>query len=106
MQRADAIQADLLPDLRHDRVDAAARADVIARGEQVAGIEAQADPGVPAARIEQARELLDGPPERSAGSGGVLEVQLASLALGERLAYALARAGDRGGGIRLLRGPG
>ena len=58
-----------------------ARADVIAGGEQMAGVQAHAQPLAPAGCLQQRRELVERAPERAARAGGVLQVQLAALAL-------------------------
>src|SRR3954453_19376168 len=66
--------------------------DVEARGEQVAGVEAEAEAVVATAQRDQRRELLEGPPERVAGAGGVLEQQRAGLGLGQGMAHHLTHA--------------
>ena len=63
-----------------------ARADVIAGGEQVAGVQAQPEALVAAGGLEQRGQLLERAPERAARAGRVLQVQRAALALGQRLA--------------------
>ena len=72
-----------------------ARADVVARGEQVAGVQADAEPLVAAGDLDQPRQLLERAPERAARAGGVLEVQRAVLGLRERLGDHRAGALDR-----------
>ena len=58
----------------------------------MAGVQADAEALARRRRASSsARELLEGAPERAAGAGGVLEVQLAALALGERLARSSRR---------------
>ena len=52
----------------------------------MAGVQAHAEALVAAGRVEQRGELLERAPERPAGARGVLEVQRAGLALGQRLA--------------------
>ena len=54
------------------------RADVVAGGEQVAGVQAHAEALAAAGRLDQRGELLEGAAERAAGAGGVLQVQLGS----------------------------
>ena len=54
------------------------RADVVARREQVARVEADPEPLAAAGGVEQRRELLERAPERAAGAGRVLEVQRGS----------------------------
>ena len=61
-------------------------AHVVARGEQVAGVQAQAEPLVAAGRVDQRGQLGERAPERPARARGVLQVQRAALGLGERLA--------------------
>ena len=61
----------------------------------MAGVQAHAQALLRAGRVDQLRELVEGAPERAAGAGRVLEVQLAALAVGERLGDRLARARDR-----------
>ena len=60
-------------------------AHVVARGQQVAGVQADAEALVAARGLDQRRQLLERAPERPAGAGGVLEVQRAGLGLGQRL---------------------
>ena len=71
------------------------RADLIAGGEQVAGVQAQPEAVVPAAGVQQRRELLERAPERAAGAGRVLEVQRAALRVRERRGEHLAGTRDR-----------
>ena len=69
----------------------------------MAGVEADAQPRAAAGALQQLGELLEGAPERAAGTGGVLEMQLAALALRERLTDRLPRARDRGSDVSLQR---
>ena len=62
-------------------VEPVRRADVVARGEQMAGVQAHPEPLAAAGRLEQRGQLVERAPERAAGAGGVLEVQLAALGL-------------------------
>ena len=62
----------------------------------MAGVQAEPQPPAAAAGFEQLRELLDRAAQGATGSGGVLQVQRAFLALGECLTDSLARARDRG----------
>ena len=71
------------------------RADVVSGGEQVAGVQADPEPPPAARGVEQAGELVDGASERAAGAGGVLEMQIAALAVRERLRDRGPGAGDR-----------
>ncbi len=81
VQRAHAPAAEQAPRAAHDGVHAGWRADVIARGEQVAGVQAHAEALVAAGGLEQLRQLLQGAAEGSAGAGGVLQMQLTALAV-------------------------
>ena len=56
----------------------AARADVIPRRQQVAGVQAHAEALLAAGGLDQAGELLEAAPERPAGAGGVLQVAAGS----------------------------
>ena len=69
--------------------------EVVARREQVARVEADAEPFAAAGGLQQGGELAEGPPERATRAGGVLEVQRAAVGLGERLLDHLAGALDR-----------
>ena len=95
VQRPEAVQ----PDDGVELVDHAAQPlrgpHVVARGEQVAGVQAHAEPLVAARQLDQRRELLERAPERPPGAGGVLEVQRAGLRLGERLRDRRRRALER-----------
>ena len=52
----------------------------------MAGVQAQAEALVAAGGVDQRGQLVERAPERAAGAGGVLEVQRAGVALGQRLA--------------------
>ena len=106
VQRADAPGAELAPGLGEHRAHPPRRADVIAAGEQVAGVQAHAQALAAAGGLQQRRELRQRAAERAAGAGGVLEVQLAALALGQRLGDRLAGAGDRARTSPVLAEPG
>ena len=67
-----------------------ARAHVVARGEQVAGVQADAEPLLAARQLEQRRELLERAAQRPARARGVLQQQRARLGLRERLLDHLA----------------
>ena len=92
MQRADALEPDAPRALVEDRVEALLGADVIARREQVAGVQAEPEPLVAAGGLDERRELRERAAERAARAGGVLEVQRAALGLRQRLGDDLARA--------------
>ena len=96
MQRSEPLQPDERAALVEDRVEAVDRADVIARREQVTGVQAQAEAVVAAGGLDQRGELGEGAPERAARAGRVLEVQRASVGLRERLGDDLAGTRDRG----------
>ena len=67
VQRAEAAQADRRRRTRRARrASASARADVVARGEQVAGVEADAEALVAAGGVEQRGQLVERAPERAA----------------------------------------
>ena len=61
----------------------------------MAGVQAHADAIVCTGGVQQLRELLERAPERAAGAGGVLQVQLTALAVGQRLRDRLPGARDR-----------
>jgi len=61
----------------------------------VAGVQTHAEALAGVGGVEQLSELVEGAPERPAGSGGVLQVKLAALAVGERLCDRLTCARDR-----------
>src|SRR4051812_14681238 len=90
MQRAEPIEADDRVALVEHGAQALGCANVVARRQQVARVEAQSEPLVAAGELDHLRELLERASERAAGAGGVLELQLAALGLVERL-------GDRRG---------
>ena len=95
VQRAEPVEADHAVELVEHGGERLGGADVVAGGEQVAGVQADAEPLVAAGGLDQPRELLERAPERAAGAGGVLEVQRAVVGLGERLGDHLRRALDR-----------
>src|ERR1039458_5751283 len=95
MQRADASGAQLARALAQDRAHALARADVIAGGEQMAGVQAHPQALVPAGRVQQPGELVERASQRAAGAGRVLQVKLTALAAGQRLSDRLSGARDR-----------
>ena len=95
MQRAHGAAAERARGLAQHCAQLLGRADVVAGGEQVAGVEAHAEPLARAGRVDQLGELVERAPERAAGSCRVLEVQLAAFAVGERRGDRLAGARDR-----------
>ena len=82
---AQPVAADDLVELVDHLAERLARADVVARGEQVAGVQADAEALLAAGELDQRGELLERAPERPARAGGVLEQQRARLGLRERL---------------------
>jgi len=70
-------------------------ADVVSRRQQMTRVETQPQPSVAARRVEQRGQLGEGPTERAAGPGGVLELQRALRAAGESLADHRAGTRDR-----------
>ena len=84
VQRAEPVEPDDAVELVQHLGQVVRGADVVARGEQVAGVEADAEPLVPAGDLDQPRQLLERAPERPARAGGVLEVQRAIVALVQR----------------------
>ena len=77
VQRAEPVEPDDAVELVEHLGQVVRGADVVARGEQVAGVQADAEPLVPAGDLDQPRQLLERAPERPARAGGVLEVQRA-----------------------------
>ena len=101
VQRAHAAAPELARALAQRRRHPGGGANVIARRQQVAGVKAHAQPRLAAGALQQPRQLVEGAAQRAARAGGVLQVQLAALAVplrgrcGERLADRLARARER-----------
>jgi hypothetical protein len=85
VERAQAAEADARVEVVEHRAERLGGADVVARGEQVAGVQADPRALVAAGAVDSLRELVEGAPERPAGPRGVLEVQRAVLGLRERL---------------------
>ena len=73
VQRAQAVEADLLVDLVEQAVERRGIGDVVARRVQVARVEAEAEPGVPPEPVDDHRQLVDRAADRSAGARGVLD---------------------------------
>src|SRR6476659_360768 len=102
MQRAQALAP-------HDRVEVLQRvaqafdgANLVARRQQVARIQADPEAIAAAGGIDQSRKLLERTSKRAAGAGGVLEMQVAALGLVECLLDDLARSLDRLAHVALL----
>jgi hypothetical protein len=72
VERPEPVEPDLCVELSEDRVERLAVGDVAAGDEEVAGIEADAEPGVAAEPVEDRRQLLDRAADRAARAGGVL----------------------------------
>src|SRR3954447_165101 len=106
VQRPDPLDADELDALVEDRAERVGRADLEARREQGAGVQADPEALVASGGVDERRELVEGAPERAARAGGVLEMEGAAVALGQRLADDLPRARNRGLDAAGLRGPG
>ena len=78
-------------------------ADVEARRVEVAGVQAHPEALVAAGGLDQRGELGERAPQRPARARGVLQVQGAALALGQRLGDDRARALDRRADLAALR---
>ena len=78
VQRAEPVEADDGVGALERVLQARHRADVVAGREQVAGVEAEPEPPLAAAGLDQRGQLLERAPERAAGAGRVLEVQRAA----------------------------
>ena len=72
---ACAIEADALVDLVEQPVELCAVGDVVAGGEQVARVEADAQARMPVERVVQRRQLVQRASDRVAGAGGVLHAE-------------------------------
>ena len=79
--------------------EAVGLADVEPARVQVTGVQAEAEPLAAACSLHQVGQLVERAPERAAGAGGVLQVQLAPLAFGQCAANRLSRAPDRVGRV-------
>src|ERR1700721_1132228 len=93
MNRVQAPEPDDPVALGKRLVEALDGANLIARGEQVAGVQAHAEALVAACRIDQCRQFLERAPKRAPGAGGVLEMQRAALRFGQGLPDPLAEPG-------------
>ena len=102
VQRPEAVEPDDAVELVDHLPEGLRRADVIARGEQVARVQADAEPLAAPGGVEQPGELLERPPERAAGACRVLEVQVAAVGLRQSLLDDLAGALDRLADVALL----
>src|SRR5919108_4280781 len=96
VQRPEAVEPDDAVELVEHPRERLGTADVVARREQVAGVEADGGPLAAAGQLDQPRQLLERAPERAARAGGVLEVQRAAVRLRERLGDHRGGALDRG----------
>ncbi len=94
VQRPEAVEPDRGVARRERRVEPLHGPDLVARGEQMAGVEAHAEAAVVARRLEQGGQLLERAAERAARAGGVLQLERTSLARGQRLADHRARPVD------------
>src|SRR6185503_15502363 len=77
VQAAEALDADHAVELVEDAVDAAGLVHRIARGKEVLGVQAEGEAALVADAVEHGAKLLERPPDRVPGSGGVLEVDAA-----------------------------
>ena len=75
VQRAEPLEPELGLHLRHHGVDAGRGAHVVAGGQQVAGVQTQAEALVAAGGVDQLAELVDRAPERAARARRVLQMQ-------------------------------
>src|SRR3954453_10798367 len=103
---AQLLQADLGVEALEHVVDALDGAHVVAGREQVTGVQAHAEALAAPAGAQELGELLERAPQRAAGAGGVLEVQLARPRLRQGLLDDLAGALDRRPDLALQRRPG
>ena len=103
MQRLQPRSAHYAIELFQRVAEALARADVVSGGEQMAGVEADAEPLVVIAGLEQRGQLLERPSERAACARRVLHMELAAIGLRERLRDDLAGSLDRPAHVPLLR---
>ena len=84
VQAAQAVEADFGVELVDDRRQPLGVADLVAGGEQVAAVEADADPLDRRRQLDQLGELVEVAAERALGAGRVLEQDRAALGLGQR----------------------
>jgi len=75
VQGPQPLEPDRLVDLGDELAERGAVADVVAGGVEMAGVEADPEPGMAVERIEQLRELGDRAADRASGAGGVLHQQ-------------------------------
>ncbi len=83
VEAADPVETDPLVDLVEEPIDLITIGDVIARRVEVAGVEAEPEPGMLPDPVDDRRELVDGASDRPARARGVLDekVCLADAAL-------------------------
>ena len=103
VQRAQPVEPDHAVELVEHLAQALGGADVVAAGEQVAGVEARSEPLAAAGAVDQRRKLLERPAQRAARAGGVLDVQGAAVGFLQRLGDRLGRPLDRPFGLALQR---
>src|SRR3954447_21798706 len=72
VQRAQAIEPGRRAELLDELVDLLRVGDVVARGVQMARVEAQAEAGMPVEPLEQRVQLCERAPDRGSRPGGVL----------------------------------
>src|SRR3954452_21380626 len=83
VQALQSLEADGGDALVEHRLDSLRRADLEARREEVTRVQADANPVVPAAALNEVRELGERTAERALRPRRVLEQQRAALGLGE-----------------------
>ena len=79
MQGREAAEPDLALKPVHGVAQAVGGADVIARREQVTGVQADPQPRAAAGRVDQVCQLSERAPQRASRTRGVLQVQRAAL---------------------------
>jgi len=75
VQEAQAVEADALVHLLQQSVELVTVGDVVARGVQVARVEAETEARMPSQAIDDRRQLVHRAPDRAAAAGGVLDQQ-------------------------------
>ncbi len=75
MERAEPVEADRLGGLRYEGVDRGWVGNVVPRGVEVAGVEADAESWMAVGRVEERRKLGERAADRAARAGGVLHRQ-------------------------------
>src|SRR4029079_11623891 len=94
VQAAQPVEADQPVEAVDDPRQSLGLADVEAAREQVAAVDADAEPLAAAGRLDEHRQLLEVASERARRAGGVLEQHRTALRLGQRCADELAGPRD------------